>query len=150
MFRDLIGRYCSRGTITVPFADLKALPTCVHPRCWPSSSHACDRLKVPTGFVFHESRCGSTLVANILASDIANMVDPRAFQAGLLTDWQVFSESTPPAQVMNDCYQCTDERKIELLRVVINAMGNSRIHARLYFKFQSMLSAQMEVIQRVC
>ena len=36
----------------------------------------------PTGFVFHESRVGSTLVANALASNPWNMV---------------FSESDPPS-----------------------------------------------------
>ena len=28
----------------------------------------------------------------------------------------------------------------------MNAMGNSRLHKRLYFKFQSVLSAQMSTI----
>lgn len=32
------------------------------------------RVVYPSGFVFHESRVGSTLIANMLASDLDNMV----------------------------------------------------------------------------
>lgn len=38
----------------------------------------------PRGFVYHETRCGSTLVANMLAAPSSN---------------RVFSESKPPVQV---------------------------------------------------
>lgn len=38
----------------------------------------------PRGFVYHETRCGSTLVANMLAG-----LEPN----------RVFSESKPPVQV---------------------------------------------------
>ncbi|CAN0443494.1 unnamed protein product, partial [Hapterophycus canaliculatus] len=42
----------------------------------------------PKGFVYHETRCGSTLVANMLAA---------------LPPSRVFSESKPPTQVRGDC-----------------------------------------------
>ncbi|CAN0367157.1 unnamed protein product, partial [Ectocarpus sp. 13 AM-2016] len=38
----------------------------------------------PKGFIYHETRCGSTLVANMLAT---------------LAPSRVFSESKPPTQV---------------------------------------------------
>ena len=58
MFRDLVEKYCQSKLIKRPFKDLQALPA----------------LKTPNGFVFHESRVGSTLVADMLASDADNMV----------------------------------------------------------------------------
>ena len=57
--QDLIEAFCDAGsTITTNVSSLAAMPV----------------LKKPTGFVFHESRCGSTLVANMLASDQNNLV----------------------------------------------------------------------------
>jgi hypothetical protein len=58
------------------------------------------RVLYPTAFVFHESRVGSTLVANILGSDPFNMV---------------FSESAPPAHVLLHCNGCTREKQIRVL-----------------------------------
>jgi hypothetical protein len=70
----------------------------------------------PTGFVFHESRVGSTLVANTLASDPYSMV---------------FSESAPAANALLHCNTCTRERNIELFRDVVTLMGRSPIHKHL-------------------
>lgn len=78
--------------------------------------------KEPNGFVFHESRVGSTLVADMLASDASNMV---------------FSESKPPPLIASHCNGCSEEKKVALLRTTIRAMGNSARHKRLFFKFQS-------------
>lgn len=64
----------------------------------------------PTGFVFHESRCGSTLVANSLAA-----FDPEKNR--------VYSESDPPitaAKLFDSNYE---EESIQLLRDVIFLMG---------------------------
>ena len=64
----------------------------------------------PTGFVFHESRCGSTLVANSLAS-----YNPETNR--------VYSESNPPitaAKAFNEQYE---ESSLQLLRDVIYLMG---------------------------
>ena len=88
----------------------------------------------PTGFVFHESRVGSTLVANFLASD------PWAL---------VFSESTPVANAILHCETCSVERQIQLFRDVILLMGRSPIHKRLFFKFQSITCTKMEIALQV-
>ena len=64
----------------------------------------------PTGFVFHESRCGSTLVANSLAS-----YNPETNR--------VYSESNPPitaAKAFNEQYE---ESSLQLLRDVLYLMG---------------------------
>jgi hypothetical protein len=84
----------------------------------------------PTGFVFHESRVGSTLVANTLASDPYSMV---------------FSESAPAANALLHCNTCTRERNIELFRDVVTLMGRSPIHKHLFFKFQSITTTKMEI-----
>ena len=84
----------------------------------------------PTGFVFHESRVGSTLVANTLASDPFSMV---------------FSESAPAANALLHCETCSRERNVKLFRDVVTLMGRSPIHKRLFFKFQSITSTKMDI-----
>jgi len=84
----------------------------------------------PTGFVFHESRCGSTLVANSLAA-----MDPAANR--------VYSESAPPVSAVRVCgpdgSHCPPGRAAELLRDVIYLMGrtNDPNEQHLFFKIQS-------------
>jgi len=91
----------------------------------------------PTGFVFHESRCGSTLVANILAA-----FNPK--------ESRVYSESAPPSQAaqlfnMNDL-----ENSIQLLRDVIYMMGRSNDpdERNLFFKIQSINSKKIHVFRK--
>lgn len=84
----------------------------------------------PTGFVFHESRVGSTLVANFLASDPWSLV---------------FSESTPIANAILHCSSCSLETQISLFKGVVTLMGRSPIHKRLFFKFQSITCTKMEI-----
>jgi len=86
---------------------------------------------VPTAFVFHESRVGSTLVANMLASVPTNLV---------------YSESPPPPIVLNHCRGCTKERQLDLLRKLVSLMGASPFHTHLYFKFQSITVPAMTVL----
>ena len=76
----------------------------------------------PSGFVFHESRVGSTLVANMLASVPHHLV---------------YSESAPPPIVINHCRSCTPERRTDLIRKLFALMGASTSHTKLFFKFQS-------------
>eukprot|EP01038_Epipyxis_sp_PR26KG_P007811 gene7811-10609_t len=85
----------------------------------------------PTGFVFHESRVGSTLVANFLASDPWSMV---------------FSESTPVANALLHCWSCTRDQHIKLIRDVVKLMGQSPFHKRLFFKFQSITVTKMDIV----
>lgn len=53
----------------------------------------------PTGFVFHMSRCGSTLTANLMGASPHNLV---------------YSESKPPTALMGLCDQmrCTEEQRV--------------------------------------
>ncbi len=89
----------------------------------------------PTGFVFHESRVGSTLIANFLASDPWSLV---------------FSESTPMANAILHCQSCSKMQQIQLLRDVATLMGRSPVHKRLFFKFQSITATKMEIVLEVC
>ncbi|CAM9345981.1 unnamed protein product [Scytosiphon promiscuus] len=81
----------------------------------------------PKGFVYHETRCGSTLVANMLAA---------------LPPSRVFSESKPPTQAIRECMSegCERGRLLKVLRDVVSLMGRRRTdeqHEHLYFKFQN-------------
>lgn len=53
----------------------------------------------PTGFVFHMSRCGSTLTANLMGASPYNLV---------------YSESKPPTALMGLCdsLRCTEEQRV--------------------------------------
>lgn len=129
MFRDLEGMSrCSGGNrrrekMSVLLADIKA-----------NEGNSAGRVIQPTGFVFHESRVGSTLVANLLASD------PFAL---------VFSESTPIANAILHCTECTRETQIQMFRNVLTLMGRSPIHNKLYVKFQSITTTKIEIALEV-
>lgn len=88
------------------------------------------RVIEPTGFVFHESRVGSTLIANMLAAD------PWAL---------VFSESTPIANAIMHCDRCSRERRVQLFKDVLTLMGRSPFHKRMYVKFQSITTTKMDI-----
>ncbi|CAN0247963.1 unnamed protein product, partial [Discosporangium mesarthrocarpum] len=76
----------------------------------------------PTGFFFHETRCGSTLVANMLASRPDNVM---------------WSESTGPWKLMHTCPKCPKAQVVRFLRVIMHSMTRSPAHQHFYFKFQS-------------
>lgn len=129
MFRDLVtisscvGKNRRRERMSVlldEIARLKGVDT--------------GRVVEPTGFVFHESRVGSTLVANMLATD------PWAL---------VFSESTPIANAIMHCESCSHQRKVQLFRDVMTLMGRSPFHRRLYVKFQSIATTRMKIALEV-
>lgn len=84
----------------------------------------------PTGFIFHEGRVGSTLVANLLGSNPFAMV---------------FSESEPPVEVLTSCHGCTRKRQVQLFRDIVSLMANSPVHRYAFFKFQSVSAKVMEV-----
>ena len=77
----------------------------------------------PTGVVFHETRCGSTLMANLLAS-----FDPETVR--------VYSESPPPVSALRACDsygvggggECHPERHRQLIRDVFYMMGRRPIN----------------------
>lgn len=129
MFRDLEGiSSCSgsrkrRERLSVLIAEIKA-----------QEGTPGGRVIEPSGFVFHESRVGSTLVANTLASDPWSMV---------------FSESAPAANALLHCTTCDRERNVQLFRDVVTLMGRSPFHKRLFFKFQSITSTRMDIALEV-
>lgn len=85
----------------------------------------------PTGFVFHESRVGSTLAANLFASD---------------EDSMVFSESAPPASILLHCKGCSHERQLDYFRATVQLMCRSSRHKRCFFKFQSITVTMIHLV----
>jgi hypothetical protein len=96
-------------------------------------------LEIPL-VVFHESRCGSTLVANML-------------QAASPTEHRVFSESPPPIIALEVCGEdykaCSKEVATAVFRdtIYIMSRSNDKKEKRVFFKFQSLASKQISVFQ---
>ncbi len=88
-----------------------------------------DYLK-PSGFVFHESRVGSTLVANLLGCD---------------PHFMVFSESDPPSKAMLHCPTCSLKERAEVFKDIVRLMGHTLGHYKVFFKFQSITNTANEV-----
>eukprot|EP00555_Chaetoceros_dichaeta_P014549 CAMPEP_0198271418 /NCGR_PEP_ID=MMETSP1447-20131203/49118_1 /TAXON_ID=420782 /ORGANISM="Chaetoceros dichaeta, Strain CCMP1751" /LENGTH=272 /DNA_ID=CAMNT_0043963997 /DNA_START=534 /DNA_END=1352 /DNA_ORIENTATION=- len=88
----------------------------------------------PSGFVFHESRCGSTLVANALTA-----MDP--------IEHRVYSESRPPTSAMQACGPTG--KPCQLLRDVVYMMGRTGDpnERRMFFKIQSSGSRYIDVVR---
>lgn len=88
------------------------------------------------GFVFHESRCGSTLVANVL-------------QAMYPDEHRVYSESAPPLGLIRrfDALGLGEEHTATVLKDVIYLMGRSNDpkEKRVFFKIQSIGATRMRV-----
>ena len=93
------------------------------------------------GVVFHESRCGSTLVANALIG-----MNPQKHR--------VYSESAPPIvalrQVCGETYStCSLETASRILQDALYLMGrtNDLQEERVFFKIQSVGTRSIEVFQ---
>lgn len=86
------------------------------------------------GVVFHESRCGSTLVANLL-------------QAANPTAHRVYSESPPPVEVLKQGGRFDPALLSPLLRDVLELMSRSDDpdETTVFFKFQSISSRFLPV-----
>jgi len=87
----------------------------------------------PSGFVFHISRCGSTLITQMLAAVERNIV---------------ISEARPVDQVLTG--PMDDSQRIDCLRWIVNAFGQPRIPEEGYFfiKFDAWHVLQLPLIQR--
>ncbi len=129
MFKDLVGHSSCKGQnlkkeyLSVLLQDIKD-----------KAGTAEGRVVEPTGFIFHESRVGSTLVANSLASD------PWAM---------TFSESTPMATVLSHCNGCSRKEHVQFFRDIAKLMGKSPFHKHLFFKFQSITTLHMDIALEV-
>lgn len=94
----------------------------------------------PSGFVFHESRVGSTLVANSLTA-----LSPDAHR--------VFSESDPINEALKACQgvlsTCDVDVNAALLRDVVYLMGrtNNAAEKRMFFKVSSIGSKHIDLMQ---
>lgn len=92
----------------------------------------------PTGFIFHMSRCGSTLVAQLLAALPHNIVISEAgpIDAVLRSGW--------------DDPQITDEQRIDWLRGLLSAFARRRHPEERHFfvKFDSWHTLALPLIQR--
>ena len=118
MFRDLLTKsHCDKGSANVEVVSFASLAQEYEDRgcevfrtaAWDGGMDDSFRNSgcVPTGAVFHESRCGSTLVGNMLAK---------------IPDSLVYSESGPPFDILTN-NRLTHAEKVRALRVVIAAMG---------------------------
>ena len=125
MFKDLVklSKCYGSNLKTEPLSSLVA-------RLVPSGSGA---NKEPSGFVFHESRVGSTLIANMLGSD------PRSL---------VFSESPPPMKALLHS-KGSREKRNKLFRDVLMVMSASPIHEHVFFKFQSISNTAIDIALEV-
>lgn len=133
MFRELVSQSpgCQSDRFTM---DLK---TVVNAALKHDLEATDVKILQPKGFVFHESRCGSTLVANSLAA----FAPERN---------RVYTESSPPVSVLVACStsgQCNDEIQADLFRDVLYLMGRTDDlkEENLFFKFQSVTSLHIDV-----
>ncbi len=78
----------------------------------------------PAGFIFHVSRCGSTLVTQMLAASAAN---------------RVLSEPGPVDEVLRTGFRApivSEDRRLAWIRAVVSALGRSQgSERRLFVKF---------------
>jgi len=142
MFRDLVAASddcLDKSKITIP--DLKFVVQEARKRDLDTTQPFVKAIP-PRGFVFHESRCGSTLVANSLIA-----ANPTAHR--------VYSESPPPVAVMRLCEKqplnksCIGQAAA-LLTDVIYMMGRTQDskETALFFKIQSAGAAGIPVFQK--
>jgi len=92
----------------------------------------------PTGFIFHMSRCGSTLVSQMLASQ------PQSI---------VLSEAPPIAAVLETKYRAVDvseEQRLLWLQWLIGAMAHRRTAAEqhVFIKFDCWHTLDLPLIRR--
>lgn len=98
----------------------------------------------PNGFIFHLSRCGSTLVSQMLAALAQNVVLSEAppINSVLRSNPENLPDATDAA--------VTDEKRIEWLRWLVGAFGRKRNAEEeyLYIKFDSWSTLDLALIER--
>lgn len=108
----------------------------------------------PTGFIFHESRCGSTALANALAYST-----PR---------FRVYSEPSPTLESLSICdhgsgansdynnIRCSRDAAVKFFQDVLYIMGrkgnlqqsnDKNAETHLFFKFQSSVTPSIDIVQ---
>lgn len=155
MFRDLLGKsplcdqdYSGDDTLEEDEEDLprgrfqfnlKELAEAARKADGKNKYPEAKNLKL-TGVAFHESRCGSTLVANSLIG-----MNPRKHR--------VYSESSPPISALGLCSDnndCTLDQEAMILRDVVFFMGRTDDPAeeRFFFKIQSAGTTQLATFRK--
>mmetsp|Transcript_19420 Transcript_19420/g.48390 ORF Transcript_19420/g.48390 Transcript_19420/m.48390 type:complete len:486 (+) Transcript_19420:135-1592(+) len=103
--------------------------------------HSGPKLLNLTAVAFHESRCGSTLVANSMIA-----MDPKKHRS--------YSESSPPIRAFNICEDdfshCTEKQAVNIFRDTVYLMSRTDDHheERVFFKFQSATSRRISTFQK--
>jgi hypothetical protein len=90
----------------------------------------------PTGFVYHMSRCGSTLVSRMLATVTRNVVISEPDPVDTLVRLLPFGRN--------------EDRRVALLRALISALGQTRTGAesQLFVKLDCWLTSDLPLIRR--
>lgn len=93
---------------------------------------------LPSGFIFHMSRCGSTLVSQMLASLSDNIV---ISEAGLI-------DSALRARSHNS--SVTDDERAAWLKWIVSALGQPRAgtERRLFIKFDAWTILDFDIVRR--
>ena len=91
----------------------------------------------PTGFIFHTSRCGSTLISQMLAALSQNIVVSEAAPLEGILRLPRFQEGM------------TEHEHVRLVRAMISALGQPRHEERHYFvKFEPWHTLDIPVIRK--
>ncbi len=101
-------------------------------------AHQCRPGLRPSGFIFHMSRCGSTLVSQQLAA---------------LPDTIVISEAPPLDAILRAHFHdaaLTEERRCALLRAMVGALGQPRMpqDKNYFIKFDAWNTMELALIRR--
>jgi hypothetical protein len=93
---------------------------------------------LPTGFIFHMSRCGSTLISQMLAAAPKNIV---------------ISEARPIDSTLRAHFhsvEITDKQRISWLRWMVSALGQRRLggEKHLFIKFDAWNTSELPFIRQ--
>ena len=113
-FYEFQMRQMASRPLSLMFRTRTSLPALVN-------GHAAVDSIVPDGFIFHMSRCGSTLAGRMLAAVADHVVVSEAEPIDAVVQWATASDRTLEAQVA-------------ALRAIVAAVGRGRgAHGRRYF-----------------
>jgi hypothetical protein len=136
MFRDLRSqsKMCDDTMVTVDLQDMVTRAKEYDAKFANVTTHIIA--VPPTGVVFHETRCGSTLTANLLAG-----FAPK--------NSRVYSESPPPVTALKACdvYPCNPNTHTQLIQDVFYMMGRTTRKERpqyVFYKIQSIGAMNMD------
>ena len=130
MFKDLLSKsHCDGNKVVKQYGHI------ANPDLYNTSLYLpAERVPIDipvTGFIFHESRVGSTLAANLFAVDEETLV---------------FSESAPPPAILLHCSGCPRKSIVEKFRAVVQLMCKSTYHKRCIFKMQSITVSMIDIV----